>query len=89
MHRHVCVFLYHGFPEALLALSGAIYSFPDIAIYSEYGVRWAMLNPYLETWNLCSATLGSGGGVTSGAMFGGNIVPFHAARAVTVAKRRE
>ena len=48
-----------------------------------------MLNPYLETWNLCSATLGSGGGVTSGAMFGGNIGPFHAVRAVTVAKRRE
>ena len=29
------------------------------------------------------------GGVTSGAMFGGNIGPFHAVRAVTVAKRRE
>ena len=47
-----------------------------------------MLNPYLETWNLCSATLGRGGR-TSGAMFGGNIGPFHAVRAVTVAKRRE
>ena len=33
--------------------------------------------------------VGDGGGVTSGAMFGENIVPFHAVRAVTVAKRRE
>ena len=32
--------------------------------------------------------VGEGGG-TSGAMFGGNIGPFHAVRAVTVAKRRE
>ena len=31
-------FVYHGFPQALLALSGAISSFPDLAIYSEYGV---------------------------------------------------
>ena len=31
-------FFYHGFPQALLALSGAICSFPDIVIYSEYGV---------------------------------------------------
>lgn len=34
----MCFVFYHGFPQALLALSGAIYSFPDIAIYSEYGV---------------------------------------------------
>ena len=33
MHVFFC-----GFPQALLALSVAIYSFPDIAIYSEYGV---------------------------------------------------
>ena len=39
MRRYIWLF-FHGFPQAVLALSGAIYSFPDIAIYSESGVRF-------------------------------------------------
>ena len=42
-----------------------------------------MLNPYLETWNLCSATLGRGGYVRW------KYWPLPCGAAVTVAKRRE
>ena len=48
MHRYIWLF-YHGFPQALLALSGAIYSFPDIAIYSESGVY--LFCPELCMWS--------------------------------------
>ena len=37
MRIYSLLFFNHGFPGAFLALSGAIYLVPDIAIYSEGG----------------------------------------------------